>query len=175
MAVLRHSTLQDIDAMMDIVNAGKELLCGLGIDQWQKGYPNRELLITDVHEKIGYVLEEDGAIAGICAVTFTDEEAYRGIRNGSWLTPDDCRYATIHRGAIAKEFQGRGLTTALFSLVEKLAAEKDAVSMRADTHPENMGMQRSLEKAGFVRCGEIILSGGPEDGDMRVAYEKLLK
>ena len=31
-----------------------------------------------------------------------------------------------------------------------------------------------LEKAGFTICGTIILKGGAEDGDLRVAYEKLL-
>jgi len=165
--------MQDIDAMMDVVDAGKELLYNLGIDQWQKGYPNRELLVSDVEEGIGYVITENDRIAGICAVTFTDEEAYHDIK-GAWLTPDTCLYATIHRGAIARRFQGKGLTSFLFSSVADMAREHGAVSLRADTHPENMGMQRSLEKAGFKRCGEIIIVGGPEDGDMRVGYELML-
>lgn len=173
MLVFRHSAMEDIDAMMDVVEAGKELLYSLGIDQWQKGYPNRELLISDVKEGIGYVITDGGRIAGICAVTFTDEEAYRGIR-GAWLTPDTCLYATIHRGAIARSCQGKGLTGFLFSSVADMAREHGAVSLRADTHPENIGMQRSLEKAGFVRCGEIVIIGGPEDGDIRVAYEMKL-
>lgn len=174
MPVFRKSTLQDIDEMMEIVDSGKELLKGQGIDQWQKGYPNRELLVSDVREGIGYVIEDAGSVVGVCAVTFTDEEAYRGIRNGAWLTPDTGVYATIHRGAIAEKSRGQGLTGFLFASVENMARKKGAVSMRADTHPENAGMQRSLEKAGFIRCGEIILSGGPEDGDMRVAYEKMI-
>lgn len=173
MPVFRHSTIRDIDAMMEVIDSGKELLKEQGIDQWQKGYPNRELLLKDVEAGIGYVVEDAGRIVGVCAVTFTGEEAYREIKNGAWLTPDDSVYATIHRGAIAKESRGQGLTTFLFSAVEAMARENGAVSMRADTHPENPGMRRSLEKAGFVRCGEIALLEGEEAGDVRVAYEKV--
>jgi len=35
-------------------------------------------------------------------------------------------------------------------------------------------MQRALNKAGFLPCGTIILKGGAEDGDARIAFEKLL-
>jgi hypothetical protein len=35
-------------------------------------------------------------------------------------------------------------------------------------------MQRALIKAGFVACGEIYLVGGCEDGDLRIAFEKVL-
>ena len=172
MPVFRHSTIRDIDAMMEVIDSGKELLKGMGIDQWQKGYPNRELLVSDVEAGIGYVIEDADRVVGVCAVTFTDEESYRGLRNGAWLTPEGSVNAAIHRGAIAKDSRGQGLTSFLFSAVEDMARKQGAVSMRADTHPENSGMRRSLEKAGFVRCGEIVLSDGAEAGDMRVAYEK---
>jgi hypothetical protein len=47
-------------------------------------------------------------------------------------------------------------------------------SMRIDTHPENEPMKKALYKAGFIHCGSIILKGGCEDGDLRIAYEKIL-
>ena len=31
-----------------------------------------------------------------------------------------------------------------------------------------------LKKAGFVPCGTIILKGGSEDGDARIAFERIL-
>ena len=47
-------------------------------------------------------------------------------------------------------------------------------SVRIDTHHGNRPMQRALEKEGFQPCGDIILVGGPEDGDPRLAFERLL-
>ena len=38
--------------------------------------------------------------------------------------------------------------------------------VRADTHADNVYMQRTLEKSGFVRCGRIYT----EDGSPRWAY-----
>lgn len=171
MLLFRKSTLEDMDAMMEIVDAGKALLRSQGIDQWQKGYPNRELLVQDVQDGIGYVVEEDGRVVAMCAVTFTDEASYHTLRDGSWLTPDDSVYATIHRGAVARDCQGRGLPAFLFSSVADMARARNVKSVRADTHMENLAMQKALAKSGFIRCGIITLLGGSEDGDLRVGYE----
>lgn len=174
MRVFRKSTLEDIDEMMAIVVDGQALLKSQGIDQWQKGYPNRELLVEDVREGIGYVVAEGEQVAAMCAVTFTDEESYRKLDEGAWLTPEGSVYATIHRGAVAKACRGQGYPAFLFAEVGKLAEAEGIRSVRADTHPENIAMQKALEKSGFVRCGILTLIGGSEDGDQRLAYEKVL-
>jgi RimJ/RimL family protein N-acetyltransferase len=62
----------------------------------------------------------------------------------------------------------------MFRFGFEMAQAKGFHSMRIDTHPDNLPMQRALSKAGFVYCGQIILKGGAEDGDLRVAFEKLL-
>lgn len=174
MRVFRKSTLEDIDEMMAIVADGQALLKSQGIDQWQKGYPNRELLLEDVREGIGYVAADGERIAAMCAVTFTEEESYRRLDEGAWLTPEGSVYATVHRGAVAKACRGQGYPAFLFSEVGKLAEERGVRSVRADTHPQNLAMQKALEKSGFVRCGLLTLIGGSEAGDPRLAYEKVL-
>jgi RimJ/RimL family protein N-acetyltransferase len=174
MPVFRKSSLDDIDAMMDIVTDAKALLASQGIDQWQKGYPNRELLISDVQEGIGYVITEEDRVVAMCAITFTDEASYRTIRDGKWLTDDDSLYATVHRGAVALDYHGKGYPAILFAETAKLAASQGAASVRADTHPQNIAMQKALEKSGFTRCGILTLVGGSEDGDLRIGYEKLV-
>ena len=44
-------------------------------------------------------------------------------------------------------------------------------SLRIDTHEGNVVMRKMLEKHSFVHCGTIYL----ENGDARVAYEKMLR
>ena len=66
----------------------------------------------------------------------------------------------VWRGASAHGFQ--------------MAKELGFPSVRIDTHPGNLPMQRALAKAGFVPCGEIHLVGGCEDGNLRIAFEKVL-
>lgn len=59
----------------------------------------------------------------------------------------------------------------LFAAVAEMAWENQADSVRVDTHPENLTMQRALERAGFTNCGELVLLSGDEVGDLRYGYE----
>lgn len=52
-----------------------------------------------------------------------------------------------------------------------MAWEKGTESIRIDTHPENLTMQKTLKRAGFQRCGELVLLSGDEAGDLRYGYE----
>ena len=62
------------------------------------------------------------------------------------------------------------LGKALMGLADKICEVKKIPSIRVDTHEDNIGMQKLLEKCGFEKCGIIHL----ENGDPRVAYEKVL-
>lgn len=175
MLVFRKSTHADTEQMARIADEGKALLRERGISQWQRGtYPDKALFDADVDNGIGYVVADGDEVVAVCAVTFTDEESYRVLNTGAWLTPNDQVYATVHRGAVARAHQGKKITTVLFDGCADLAREHGVKSLRGDTHPDNIAMQKSLERAGFVKCGTLTLIGGDEDGDERLAYERLL-
>ena len=171
----RKSTLQDMDQIVRIAEEGRALLKSRGISQWQTGsYPDRPLFEQDVQEGIGYVVCEEGRVAAICALQTTPEEDYRHLTEGRWLTGEGIFYAAVHRAAVAPECQGRHVTTFLFDSAAKTAKEMGAASLRADTHPDNIPMQKSLERAGFKKCGWFVISEGDEAGGIRLAYERLL-
>lgn len=172
----RRSMASDLDAMAQIAAEGKAFLKSCGVSQWQKGtYPCVDDYTRDLALGIGYVVEEEGKIVACCAVTCEDEIAYRGLTNGSWKTPLDARYATIHRCAVLGSCRGRGVIGFLFDSVAAMAEQKRLASVRIDTHPDNKALQRALEKAGFVRCGNLVLVSGAEKGDMRLGYERVVK
>ncbi len=161
--------------MSVIADEAKARLKEKGVNQWQRGtYPDRSLFIQDVADGIGYVVVDDDEVLAQCAITFTDELSYRHLTSGSWLTPADARYATIHRSAVSRKHQGNNYSGYLFAETAKLAKENQALSIRIDTHPDNLTMQHTLERAGFVKCGTLILQDGDEIGDPRLAYELLL-
>ena len=168
----RKSTPADVDVMMQIVNDAKLLLKNQNINQWQNGYPNRPLLERDAAEGIGYVLCEAGRIVGMCAITFGADESYEKIEGG-WKT-DGCNYAVVHRMAVAANSHGKRLCVMIYAEAEKLARARKASSIRADTHQENIAMQRTMERSGFLPCGIIHIKGGEEDGQPRIAMEKPL-
>lgn len=174
---IRIAEESDIDRMMEVYAEGRAALGALGIDQWQEGYPQRWRVEGDVERRETHVACDDaGDIIGCAMVTCTGEEDYDTIQ-GAWLTEctsADPMYAVVHRVATASGARGQGVASALFDEAERVARAAGRVSLRVDTHHGNIPMQRLLEKCGFVRCGDIIVSCTGDMSPERVAFEKLL-
>lgn len=155
-----------------ITNEAKAQLKNMGLDQWQKGYPSKDVWKSDIASQSAWLAMDDALILGVFAFQTTPDPSYAEI-DGAWLT--DTSYASMHRVCVSDSRKGKGVAGKMFEYGFQMAKKLGFESMRIDTHPGNLPMQRALEKAGFVRCGNIILKGGCEDGDLRVAYEKILK
>ena len=162
---------EHIDEMCQITDDAKAQLKRLGLDQWQKGYPSREVWESDADLGCTQLAVENGKIMGIFAFQTTPDASYYEI-DGEWLS--DGAYASMHRVCVAEGAKGKGVAGQMFAHGFEMAKELGFSAMRIDTHPGNFPMQRALKKAGFVPCGEIRLVGGCEDGDLRIEFEKLL-
>ena len=170
------TTAADIDAVMAIIEEARRTIAALGIDQWQNGSPNRAMIEQDVTLGQSYcVQDEDGRVVATFALIPNGEPVYREIFDGAWLTADHNRagefaYLAIHRVAVSVARRGSGISTAILDYAAAAARELGRGSLRIDTHRGNVVMRRMLEKHGFHHCGTIFL----ENGDPRVAYEKVL-
>lgn len=162
---------KDLERMCEITAQAKAGLKNLGLDQWQKGYPSREIWENDIKNQCTYVAEEDGIILGIFAFQTTPDISYYEIE-GEWISAGP--YAAMHRVCVAEEAKGKGVVGKMFAHGFRMAETLGFSSVRIDTHPGNIPMQRALGKAGFERCGEIHLAGGPEKGALRIGFEKIL-
>lgn len=167
---IREATYSDIDSIAALYDAAREYFRTAGIDQWLDGHPNADTAFAAVEDGICYVaLDDYGELAGTFVCDFSGEDAYRQIYGGEWLSSDE--YAAIHNVAVAPEMKGRGVAGELFGFVESRCIENGVYSIRGDTHPDNLPMQRAMEKFGFVQCGMIRY---PAYGE-RLAYQKELK
>lgn len=162
---------EHLDQMCIITDQAKKQLAGLGLDQWQKGYPSREVWENDMKEQMAWLAVEDDKILGQFAFQTTPDVSYGEIE-GAWLSNGD--YASMHRVCVAEGTRGRGIAGQMFAFGFSMAKELGFPSMRIDTHPGNLPMQHALKKAGFQACGIIHLKGGCEDGDPRIGFECLL-
>ena len=158
----------ELDGLFPIYQTAVRTIGELGIDQWQNGYPTREILLADIAKEELFRIEVDGQTAGGFALLLHRDPTYDVIR-GAWRTGDHGAYAAVHRVAVDPEFRGRDLPLWLYGFCEKMARERGLSSLRIDTHEGNVVMRRSLEKCGFRHVGEISLP----DGSPRVAYEKV--
>lgn len=157
--MIRKATGADAQDILRIYGAARAYMIANGNrSQWLGGYPER-LLDEDIRKGQLYVVcGEDGTAHG-CFVFFVGEEPnYRIIERGAWES--DAPYGTIHR------MGSDGTVKGVFAQALAFCAGQIA-HIRADTHEDNVTMQRALEKHGFARRGTIYV----EDGTPRIAYE----
>ena len=159
MAMIRRTTLDDFDRVMEIYAAAKRYMDATGNPtQWVDGYPRRELVDADIARGESYVVLEDGEIHGVFMFMQRIEPTYAYIEDGAWQ--NDAPYGTIHRVA------SDGACRRLFDRI--VAYCRDVTeNLRVDTHEDNLPMQNAILRNGFVRCGIVYM----ENGTRRIAYQ----
>lgn len=163
---LRKSTKNDLKCIMEIINEAKRFLNENKVDQWQQGYPNEESVLEDIGNECSYVLEENNEIIGTAAISFDGEKTYDAIYEGKWIS--NGRYAVIHRIAVSKNSERKGIGTEIIKKAEEICLSKGIKNIKIDTHEDNLTMQKLLEKNNFKYCGVIYLL----DKSKRIAFEK---
>ncbi len=163
--IIKKAESKDIDTIEKIYSEARAFMRRSGnLLQWQGGYPNREIILSDISSGSLYKVCEDGKDSPIAVFFFNIgiDETYLKIYGGEWLHPER-EYGVIHRIAISEQAHGRGVGRFCFDYCYNLIS-----NLRIDTHRDNLPMRRSLVKAGFSERGIIYLLSGDE----RIAYQK---
>lgn len=157
---IRESRTEDINDIMKIFAAARAYMTAHGnATQWGAGYPNEDVLLTDIQNHNNYVILDQGEIVGTFSFIIGSEPTYQIIRNGAWHETRE--YGTIHR--LASSGTTRGIARACFRFcLEQIDY------LRIDTHKDNLSMQAAIENFGFRKCGNIYV----RDGSERIAYDK---
>ena len=165
---LRRAQLQDLTAIMKIIDDAKELLKKNGSPQWQNGYPDQETFTQDIVVQTNWILINDNKVVATATLQLTPEPTYRNITQGQWQQPDE-PYATIHRVAISSNYRGQGLSKLLFSNLLTVGQMQGIKNFRVDTHRSNKAMQHIAENFNFKKRG--IIKVNDQNNPERLAYE----
>ena len=163
---LDKATLNDLNAIWEIIQQAIEQRRQDGSQQWQNGYPNKQTITGDITNGYGYVMTDNKVIIAYAAVIFGIDPAYKEIK-GQWLTLGD--YAAVHRVATSNAVKGQGVATKLFKLIETLAVAQNVFSIKVDTNFDNIPMLKILDRLNYSYCGEIFFNDAA-----RKAFEKVL-
>lgn len=166
MLELRAAEPGDKETVMELINGAKRHLREQGIDQWQTGYPDAACIDRDIRTGKGFLVTEESRVLGYLCIDYDGEPAYDRL-NGQWQT--DGAYVVVHRMALAEQARGRGISSAVFSLVEEMSRRKGVRSFRVDTDAGNQKMQHILKKNGFCRRGTIWF-----DHSEKIAFDKAI-
>ena len=160
--MIRQAQHEDIDSIMTIVGDAQRALAELGIDQWQDGYPTRDIILEDIDLKQGYVYEDaTEGVVGYSAIVLTGEEAYNQIKGSEWNTSDD--YIVIHRLCVRNVVRRKGVASELMQFAITKAQEAKLTGFRIDTHNGNVRMLSLLEAFGFKHIGRILYDSGERE------------
>jgi len=163
----RKALSDDADSIMEIYRQAQACLKARGVNQWQNGYPNPQIVERDIASEHALVCTLDGLIGGVFVLSFDHEANYDRIYSGKWIS--SAEYGVIHRIAVTDTVRGQGVGSAILSKAQQLCIASGIHSIRVDTHRDNKPMQSLLQKNQFTLCGVIYL----EDQSERLAYEKL--
>lgn len=169
--IIRNSTIDDAQSISALFDEARKTIASLGIDQWQNGYPSKEIIIEDIKLNRSYCVKNNDDLCGTFVLIDDGEPTYDKIFDGEWLSGNETLdYVAIHRVAVSVTMRGKGISTSIINYADDFARNLKHKSLRIDTHEGNVVMRKMLEKHGFKYCGIIYLL----DGDKRVAYEKLI-
>lgn len=164
---LQQAEMEDIEAAMHLINEAKQFLKEQGVDQWQTGYPDLDIIRDDIiHRRGFFVTDGIHQFAYVC-IDFEGEPSYETLK-GEWKS--SARYATVHRMAIGNEHKGQGVSGKIFQLTEELCVKRGIYSIRVDTDEDNAIMRHVLVKNGFEFRGTIWF-----DNSVKYAYDKVLE
>ena len=167
---IRIATINDIDTIWNLLEKGIEKRKEEGSNQWQDGYPNRDVVVNDINNEYGLMVEnESNEIVGYLAMIADIEPAYEEIK-GEWLSPKGEKYVVFHRLIVDQNNPIKGLATWILKEVEQLVFNKGIKSIKVDTNFDNVGMLRVFEKLGYQQCGKVYFRGSE-----RLAFEKILQ
>ena len=159
--MIRKATTADIPRLLEMYASARQFMRQSGNPtQWTEGYPQRALVEKDIARECLFVMTDGERIYGCFMLCAGPDPTYQQIFDGRWGY--DTPYGVIHR--VAGDGSRGGIVAGCVAF-----ARQHYRHLRIDTHQDNLPMQRSLQRVGFVHRGTIFL----ENGDPRLAYEWL--
>ncbi len=159
---IRLANINDLDCILNIYECARSFMKESGNpNQWGTVNPPASRTMEDIEANKLHVVCEEEIIIGVFFFDIANDPTYAVIYHGEWL--NDKPYGVIHRIAVSGEARGKGVAGFCFDY-----AFHKCKNLKIDTHKDNLPMQKSLAKNGFVRCGIIHLA----NGDERIAFQK---
>lgn len=158
---IRLTKPEELDEVMQIYARARDFMRSQGNPtQWGSTEPKRERVALDIEEGHSFVCCEGEELLGVFSFEAdADDPTYHEIWDGGW--PETDAYGVLHRIAVGTP--GRGVAGFCLDWCWVRCRQ-----LRADTHVDNLPMQRAMLKNGFERCGMIKTY----DGTDRLAFAR---
>ncbi len=151
------------ESVLQLLLNGQKALAEAGVDQWQNGYPNLEVVQADIENGDSYVIRMGDAIVATFVCTKELDPSYENAD----IYPKSTGYGSLHRIAVSPHMKGIGLAGRAVAFCIEFCRERNFDLLRCDTHEHNKSMQKMLTKNGFCELGKMTLV----NGEPRIGFE----
>lgn len=148
---IEQASLEDLDAICDLLQACKDLLVQQGNFQWDEQYPNHDDVSRDLARGSVMKMSDQEFLAGVVSFDNHQPPQYSDVPWNYDVPP----VAVVHRLALHPQLQGRGLANQLMDAAEEAISQKGFRAIRLDTYTDNPGALAFYKKRGFQEAGTI--------------------
>lgn len=159
--MIRKAKANELNEILKIANKTKENMLNNNLKQWVGNYPNLEVFNKDLKLNGLFVYLENNKIIASISILEENDPPYQAIK---WFSHNSL---VIHRILVNPIYQGKGIGKALFNQAIALTKEGNYISLKVDTHPDNLKMQKLIESMGFKYMGYL-------ESINRLAYELIV-
>jgi len=165
--IIRLATLNDVEAIMQLIAQVVPVMNASGNFQWDSTYPNADVFKNDIELEQLWVAEVDGKVAGVTAITTDQADEYRNAGMDTDVTA-----IVTHRLAVGLDYRGLRIAETLLNQAEVVARELGIDTLRIDTNSNNKATRKLFPKLGYEYTGETGFKFRP---NLRFyCYEKVL-
>lgn len=147
--------MDELDTLLDIVQAATRHMEAKGIHQWDDIYPDRAILQTDIDSQHMHVIEVQGRIVGMISINDSQSPEYQYVK---WKYSG--RVLVIHRLTIDPSHQRQGMATRLMDFAEKTAEKQGYETIRFDAFTQNPGATALYGHLGYEKAGTVRFRKG---------------
>lgn len=150
--MFRQAVATDIERITELLNSAKRRMSADGLEQWadEDGYPNREIVESDVSKGEMFVVELDGQIAAVCAINDDFYDSYPEA-------VDETKSRALHRIAVNQNFLGQGIGKLIYKEAETKIKQMGYQTAIVDTYTQNIKMCSLIKAVGYEQVGEFQL------------------
>ena len=131
----------DARAVEEMLREAARWVDALGVVMWDEGELDSSRIAREVADGQFFVAEVDGTIAGAIRFQLEDRLFWPDVPQGD--------SAFVHRLVVAREFKGRGVSTALLDWSVERAQTMGRRFLRLDCDAERAKLRALYERCGF--------------------------
>ena len=113
---IRKGEISDVENIMEMYKSCVEGMIENGIDQWDKKYPNKEIILSDLKSQTYFVIEDKNIVLGGINIDKKQDRTYLAM---PWKDTNES-FLVVHRLAVKKDLWKQKIGLKLMEFAEEL-------------------------------------------------------